>query len=105
MTRLFPFDRGLNHAYWASNIWALYTLTDKLLCRSLQVELPEATGTGGPWPKAAYQDPDAETFACRVLAECIELQTAALLDAMGVLLVNAISRKAQLILLYICIQP
>ncbi len=47
LARLFPFHRGLLHAYWAPNAYALYAFVDKALSLVLPNHTHPATLTGG----------------------------------------------------------
>ncbi|KAK3007222.1 hypothetical protein RJ639_016688 [Escallonia herrerae] len=50
--RMFPFGRGLCHAYWAPNFWVFYIILDKILAFLLaklgfNIQAPTASFTGG----------------------------------------------------------
>ena len=52
LRRMFPFGRGLCHAYWAPNFWVFYIILDKGLAFFLRklgfaIQTPEASFTGG----------------------------------------------------------
>lgn len=50
--RMFPFGRGLCHAFWAPNFWVFYIILDKLFAFLLvklgfHIQAPTASFTGG----------------------------------------------------------
>lgn len=52
LRRMFPFGRGLCHAYWAPNFWVFYIIVDKGLAFFLRklgfaIQTPAASFTGG----------------------------------------------------------
>ncbi|KAF2879822.1 hypothetical protein ILUMI_26349 [Ignelater luminosus] len=73
ISRLFPFKRGLCHAYWAPNIWAIYNVVDKAAIVAgktigLNINNTLATMTGGLVQEVSHTVlPDIKPFLTIVL--------------------------------------
>ncbi|PHH76351.1 hypothetical protein CDD80_1592 [Ophiocordyceps camponoti-rufipedis] len=74
LRRLFPFSRGLCHAYWAPNVWALYSLADRLMIRlaprlglSLKTEALQSVTRGLVGDSSFAVLPDVTPRTCFIL--------------------------------------
>ncbi|OQS03246.1 dolichyl pyrophosphate Glc1Man9GlcNAc2 alpha-1,3-glucosyltransferase-like [Thraustotheca clavata] len=67
-SRLFPVQRGLCHAYWAPNVWALYAFTDKILATIFRIPSPVGTMSGGLVQEATFVVlPNIAPIVCALL--------------------------------------
>jgi alpha-1,3-glucosyltransferase len=92
LARLFPFKRGLCHAYWAPNTWALYNLADKAGI-ALHSRLPStlsslvplaAAGSGPSFTGGLVHDSDAHRLLPNITpGRTLALVGLALLPAMA----------------------
>jgi alpha-1,3-glucosyltransferase len=48
LERLFPFGRGLVHAYWAPNAWAIYLTLDRFISKFVSISTNHEVGLGSP---------------------------------------------------------
>ena len=54
--RLFPLERGLLHAYWAPNFWALYAAADLALSRVAQLRGADVAADDGAVTSGLVQE-------------------------------------------------
>jgi alpha-1,3-glucosyltransferase len=76
--RLFPFGRGLCHAYWAPNVWVLYNVVDMVMVKALgsRGRVTSTSASASSMTAGLVQDsrhvwlPHISPLSCAVLSLC-----------------------------------
>ena len=90
LSRLFPFQRGLLHAYWAPNFWALYAGIDRVAGFVIRKACALGWLCGIPVMEGNSADGKVGLVHFAVLPEISSMQTMVLIAA-----VYAVGRNAK----------
>ena len=67
LSRLFPFTRGLTHAFWAPNVWALYNFVDVVLAKLYGKQSGLMTGVIGGSEQEHVILPEIKPGVCAII--------------------------------------
>jgi alpha-1,3-glucosyltransferase len=67
LSRLFPFTRGLTHAYWAPNIWAIYNFVDVVSAKFYGKQSGLMTGVIGGSEQEHVILPEIKPEVCAII--------------------------------------
>ena len=68
--RLFPLERGLLHAYWAPNFWAVYAAADIVLSRAARLAGADVAASAGLVTSGLVQETKFSVLANVRISHC-----------------------------------
>ena len=95
LERLFPFDRGLLHAYWAANAWALVAGADVALSAALRVVAPKVEALLLPVTTAAGTTTTTATTITTTIAKTSSSFLSSLAEGRGSGLASGLVQRTE----------